>query len=162
MTSALAVEKNSPFHQTKDAYLNLQLTSQTEILLPMTQTQEVVEVNLNKLTPIPNMPPFVLGLLNQRSQVIWTIDLAAFFNFSPLNLEQNHYTVTIIRVGKAALGLMTEKMNGIIHSFSDNIHSPVGAVEPSIIPYLRGCLFHPPDALFLVLDPHAILSGIHL
>ncbi len=161
MMPALTVENPLTFKQAKEAYLNLQLDTQTQVLLPMTQIQEVVEVSLEKLTPIPNMPSFILGLLNQRSQVMWTIDLAAFFNFTPLNLEQTSYTVTIIRVGKTALGLATAKMKGIIHAFSDNIQSPVGAVDPSIVPYLRGCLFYPPETLFLVLDPQSILSVSH-
>ncbi len=158
MTQALAVENASTFNQVKDAYLNLQLDAQAQILLPMTQIQEVVEVSLERLTPIPNMPSYVLGLLNQRSQVIWTIDLAAFLNFTPLNLEQTSYTITIIRGGKTAIGLATEKMKGIIRAFPDNIQSPVGAVAPSIVPYLRGCLFHPPETIFFVLDPQSILS----
>lgn len=158
MTQALSLNTTSSFSRAKEAYLNLQLDAQTQILLPMTQTQEVVEVNLEKLTPIPNMPPFVLGLLNQRSQVIWTIDLAAFLNFNPLNLEQTSYTVTIIRVGKTALGLITEKMKGIVHAYPEQIQSPVGAVSSAIVPYLRGCLFQPPETLFLILDPQSILS----
>ena len=159
MASLLTAERTSLSRQAKDAYLHLQLNSQTQILLPLTQIKEVVEVNLDRFTPIPNMPSFVLGLLNQRSQVIWTIDLADFFNITPLDLEQTHYPVTIIRVGKVALGLATEKMRGIVHTFADQIQSPVGTVEPAIIPYLRGCLVQPPDAIFLVLDPSSLLAN---
>ncbi|ELR96848.1 chemotaxis protein CheW [Gloeocapsa sp. PCC 73106] len=143
----------------KETYLHLQINQSTQVILPMTETQEVVVIGINKLTPIPNMPAFVLGLLNQRSQVVWVIDLAAMFNFTPLNLEQPNCNIAIIRIGKKTLGLAVEEIKGIMQIQTESIQSPVGVVSSTLIPYLRGCLFKPPQALFLVLDPQGFLSG---
>ncbi|TVQ41824.1 MAG: purine-binding chemotaxis protein CheW [Gloeocapsa sp. DLM2.Bin57] len=143
----------------KEAYLNLQVNSSTQVILPMTQTQEVVVIGKEKITPIPNMESFVLGLLNQRSQVIWVIDLAAMFNFSPLNLEIANYNIAIISINKKSLGLAVEAIKGIKQIEPEEIQSPLGVVNASLVPYLRGCVFEKPSSMYLVLDAQAFLSG---
>jgi twitching motility protein PilI len=142
----------------KESYLNLQVNPSTQVILPMTQTQEVVVIERKKITPIPNMQSFVLGLLNQRSQVVWVVDLAAMFNFTPLDLEESNYNIAIIRINKKALGIAVEQIQGIKQIQPEMIQSPVGVVNLNIIPYLRGCIFHE-QKMYLVLEPEAFLSG---
>ncbi len=143
----------------KEAYLNLQVNRSTQVILPMTQTQEVVVREKEKITPIPNMGAFVLGLLNQRSQVVWVIDLAAMFNFTPLNSELATYNIAIISINKKSLGLAVEEIKGIKQINPEEIQSPIGVVNPSLVPYLKGCVFQKPSSMYLVLEPQAFLSG---
>jgi twitching motility protein PilI len=50
------------------SYLRLHLTATTQGVIPTNQLQEVVIIESDRLTPIPNMPPWIMGLLNQRSR----------------------------------------------------------------------------------------------
>lgn len=158
MTKLVPPPTVSPIKKQGDAYLNLQINAQTKVILPMTQAQEVVVIKREKLTPLPNMPPFVLGLLNHRSRVVWVIDLGEFLSLPSLNSDASTYKIAIIQSHHRALGLAIEQVKGVIRIQPEAIQSPIGAVASGIVPYLRGCLFAPPKEIFLVLDPEAILS----
>ena len=141
-----------------DPYLHLQVDSQTQILLPMVTTQEVLITPANRLTIMPNMLSCFLGLLNQRSRIFWIVDLGKLLALSPLNPDVQQYSVAIIRVGKKALGLAVEKIKGVTRFPAEKIESPFGTVEAGLIPYLKGCI--PKDRqILLILDPEAILNA---
>ncbi|ACB53892.1 hypothetical protein cce_4544 [Crocosphaera subtropica ATCC 51142] len=141
-----------------DPYLQLQIDSQTQILLPMVMTKEVLNIPSSRLTVMPNMPPFFLGLLNQRSRIFWAVDLGHFLNLSSLKLDCPHYSIAIIHSRKKALALAVEKVMGVTRFPQEKIESPFSTVEAGLIPYLQGCI--PQERqLFLILDPEAILEA---
>lgn len=154
----MSSETSLPSKQEKESYLNIQIDSLTKAILPMTQIQEVIVTEIEAITPIPNMEPYVLGLLNQRNKAVWLIDLAAKFNLTQLNLEKQTCNVIIINLGKKSLGLAVEKVNGMIKVLPELIISPVETVSLEILPYLRGCFFEPSNSMFLVLEGEAFLS----
>ncbi|EHJ14247.1 hypothetical protein CWATWH0003_1080 [Crocosphaera watsonii WH 0003] len=141
-----------------DPYLHLQIDHQTQILLPTLTTQEVLITDANRLTIMPNMPPYFLGLLNQRSRIFWIIDLGKFLALSPLKPDAQQYSIAIIRAGKKAIGLAVEKVLGVTRFPAEKIQSPIGAVKASLIPYLKGCITQEKQIL-LILDPEAILNA---
>src|SRR5919202_169115 len=107
-TSALARLPN-PNHNKKnlgDAYLKFQLAQQTPAVLSMSRAQEVVVLPVSRLTPMPNMPPHVMGLLNRRSRVLWVIDLARMLGLPPVEINVQHYNVIIISNGTATFGVI--------------------------------------------------------
>ena len=57
------------------SYLKFTLGLQAA-LLPTQQVQEAITIPTARITPMPNMPPALLGLINRRSQVLWVTDLA--------------------------------------------------------------------------------------
>lgn len=141
-----------------DPYLHLQVDSQTQILLPMVTTQEVLITPANRLTIMPNMLPCFLGLLNQRSRIFWIVDLGKLLALSPSNPDVQQYSIAIIRAGKKALGLAVEKVKGVTRFPPEKIESPFGTVEAGLIPYLKGCIAQDRQIL-LILDPEAILNA---
>ncbi|WP_198648757.1 chemotaxis protein CheW [Cyanothece sp. BG0011] len=141
-----------------DPYLHLQINSQTQILLPMTMTKEVLIIASSRLTIMPNMPPFFLGLLNQRSRIFWVVDLAKLLNISSLKLDSQQYSIAIIHSGKKALALAVEKVMGVSRFSKDRIESPLNTVKPDLIPYLQGCILDEKQLFFMV-DPEAILNA---
>jgi positive phototaxis protein PixI len=141
-----------------DPYLHVQIDSQTQILLPMATTQEVLITPASRLTIMPNMSPYFLGLLNQRSRIFWVIDLPKLLDLAPLKLDIQQYSIAIIRSGKMALGLAVEKVKGVTRFPTEKIQSPIGTVEPGLIPYLRGCIAQERQ-IFLILEAEAILNA---
>ncbi|MDJ0844511.1 chemotaxis protein CheW [Crocosphaera sp.] len=141
-----------------DPYLQLQIDSEIQLLLPMVTTKEVLIFPASRLTFMPNMPPVFLGLLNQRSHIFWVVDLGKLLNLSSLKLESQEYPIAIIHSGKKALALAVEKVVGVIRFPQEKIQSPLNNIQPSLTPYLQGCL--PQDRqIFLILDPDAILDA---
>ena len=141
-----------------DAYLKLQLNQQISAVLSMAHVQEALAVPVGRITLMPNMPACVLGLLNQRSQVLWIIDLPQMLDLPTLDTEVQHYSIAIIRVGSIPLGLVVQEVKGVMRFSVDSIQSPIGAVAPSLVPYLRGCILQSTEVL-LVLDAEAIANS---
>jgi positive phototaxis protein PixI len=141
-----------------DPYLKLQLTPQRAAVLPMEQAQEAIAIPASRVTPMPNMPACVLGLLNHKSRVLWVIDLAQLLGLRTQVLTLQQYNIAIIRIGKKPLGLVVPEIKGIVRFVNETIISPIGEVAPELTPYLRGC-FSQGQELLWALDPEAIINS---
>ncbi len=141
-----------------EPYLQLQLTQQIPALLPMEHAQEALVIPADTLTPIPNMPASVLGLLNRRSRVFWVIDLSQVLGLSAHNTNVQQYNIVLIRIGQRPLGLVVPAVLGVQRFTAAMVRSPIGAVSPAMVPFLRGCVPQQQDIL-LVLDPEAVINS---
>jgi twitching motility protein PilI len=152
------------------ACLSFQLNEQTPALFSMNQVQEVIVLPANQITPMPNMPPCVLGLSTRRSRVMWLVDLTHMLLSTPVSQTIRNYNVVVIRVNQtspqqktlldtthsqALLGLIVPEMKGVMRFSPDLIQTPKGYFAPSLAPCLRGCLIQQNEML-LVLDAEAI------
>jgi len=113
-----------------------------------------------RLTPMPNMPAPMMGLMNRRSRVIWVVDLAQLLGLSMLDASSTQqYMLILIQVGAVPLGLAVHQVEGITRLKPDAIQSPVGQVTSALVPYLRGCVLQQQSQkqeILLVLDGEAI------
>jgi positive phototaxis protein PixI len=139
-------------------YLRVQLQSGASALLGMEFAREVLDVPAQRLTPMPNMPACVLGLLNWRSRPLWTIDLPQLLGFPPIPSGVLQYHLAIVRVESALLSLAVQDVEGVSRISIDQIQSPVGRVSAGLAPYLQGCVLLD-KALVLVLDTTTIASS---
>lgn len=143
-----------------EPYLQLQLTQNIPAVLPMEHAQEALVVDTDTLTPIPNMPACVLGLLNRRSRVFWVVDLSQVLGLAAHNTNVQSYNIVLAQVGKRSLGLVVPEVRGVQRFQSAIVRSPIGAVSPAMVPFLRGCICLPERKnILLVLDSEAIVGG---
>ena len=159
-TSALARLPNPNTNKKNlgDAYLKFQFAQQTPAALSMSRAQEVIVLPLARLTPMPNMPSFVMGLLNRRSKVMWVLDLARMLGLPGIETNVQHYNIVIISNGSASLGLIVQAVESVVRLTPESIQPPLGQVSPSLAPYLRGCSLQEQEIL-LVLDAEAIMGS---
>lgn len=141
-----------------DAYLSLQLDTQVSAVLPLGYVQEVLVLAAQNLTPIPNMPTCVLGLLNRRSRVFWLVDLARMVGLPPLDPGVAQHNIIVIRVGSAPLALSIQEVKGVMRFPADSTQSADNSTASSLMPYLRGCISQQSETL-LVLDAEAIVHS---
>lgn len=141
-----------------DAYLKFQFGQQTSAVLPMSQAQEVFVLPVGHLTPMPNMPPYVMGLLNRRSKVLWILDLAKMLGLPEIETNIQHYNSVILNIGSISLGVIVEVVEGVIRLTPDNIQPPIGQVASGLLPYLGGCVLLEKEIL-LVLDAETIIRS---
>jgi purine-binding chemotaxis protein CheW len=65
------------------------------------------------ITPIPNVPPHVRGVMNLRGTVLPVIDLRMKFHLPPV--EYNKYTVIVIAaVGDKTVGLLVDAVSDVL------------------------------------------------
>ncbi len=155
----MMTNSTSQQQQKLDTYLRFQLAADTQALMPMNQMQEVVLIPLERITPMPNMPPHVLGLLNQRSRVFWVLDLSAMLGFDPIDVELREYNLVIIRANHISMGLVVQRVYGVTRLATETIQSPIGIVPPAMTPYLKGCVLQPRAGILLVLEPSALINS---
>lgn len=139
-------------------YLKVQIDRDTPAAIPMEYAREVVVVPTKRLTPIPNMPSCVLGLLNQRSKIVWVVNLAQILELSPNQKYTQHYHIALVRVNDIPLGLRINQVKGAVRLDSRTIQSPTNKIAPHLIPYVEGCVALETEIL-LILDLKAIINS---
>lgn len=160
-TSAIALPTDRSTQPLGEAYLKFRLNSQTPAVFSMRSVQEALVLPARRLTPMPNMPAAMMGLMNRRSRVVWVVDLAQLLDLSVLDLNAQQYTLILVQVGTVPLGLAVQQVEGMIRLQSDEIQPPVGQISTALVPYLRGCALqeqHKPEML-LVLEAEAIVQA---
>jgi len=160
-TSELAIINQETQKNLGDTYLRFQLNQNTSAVLPVKHIQEAIVIPASAVTPMPNMPECILGLINWRSRICWIVDLLGVMYLNPLDNNHRQYSVVMIRVESVLLGLVVQTIKGTIKLVPDAIESPIGQVPPSLVPYLRGCIIQPSEIL-LVLDAQAIVHSSSL
>ena len=161
-TSALVRSSSSSNRTSGEAYLRFELCPQTSATLFMRHVQEAMILPARRLTPMPNMPACMLGLMNRRSRVLWVIDLAQMLGLAMLDANTQQYHLVLIQVGPIALGLAVQHVEGITWINPDRIQPSIGQVIPSLVPYLRGCTIQQQEQkqeMLLVLDAESITQS---
>lgn len=59
-----------------DEFFQVRLRQETSLLIPLANTVEVVVLDRQKICPIPGVAPNLLGVVNQRGQLLWILDLS--------------------------------------------------------------------------------------
>ncbi|MGB3654129.1 MAG: chemotaxis protein CheW, partial [Rivularia sp. (in: cyanobacteria)] len=107
-----------------DGYLKFFINPQTPAILSMKQTQEAMVVSVESVTPMPNMPFGILGLMNWRSRIVWVVDLPKILNLQSPQNRPRQYSVIIVRTQSMVLGLVVHEIIGTLRFNSDEIGSP--------------------------------------
>ena len=77
----------------------------------------------SKITPIPNAPPFVRGVMNLRGTVVPIIDLRA--RFSMTEKEYDQFTcIIVVNVGTRVVGLVVDTVSDVLNIPGDSIAEP--------------------------------------
>jgi purine-binding chemotaxis protein CheW len=84
---------------------------------------------LRELTPVPCTPPFVLGLINVRGQIMSVIDIKRFFDLPEKGLTDLN-KVIIVGHGEMAFGVLADAVCGVRSL-------PLAELQPSL-PTLTG------------------------
>jgi len=145
-----------------ELYLRFYVPSGNEFALPAIGIREVIQQAPDRITPIPNVSPLLLGTLNVRGQVIWVADLGQFLgDTSPLNTDRGEIPVIAIEDQDAMLGLAVDRLLDMEWLDVEELKMATSNVPDSMAPFLRGeWLIDEADSKFLrLLDQVAILRS---
>ncbi|WP_017299223.1 chemotaxis protein CheW [Nodosilinea nodulosa] len=152
--AALAAQSLAPLTQ---SYLRFSLGHQPA-LLSTRQVQEAIATPAASITPMPNMHPALLGLINRRSQVLWVVDLALLLGLPTAYPNSQQYHLVQMQVGTVALGLRVSRIDGILSLPPQHLQPAPAHVPPGLVPFLRGCVLQEGEVL-LSLDGEALLRA---
>ena len=110
------------------------------------------------VTPIPNMPDYLKGVMNLRGTIVPIVDLRA--KFAMAQADHNQFTVIIVvTVGTKVMGLLVDAV-------SDVLNIPKGDVQPTPdfggqvdARYING-MAKTGDKLVVLLDIDRVMGGV--
>lgn len=140
-----------------NSYLRFDL-GQQPALLPTRQVQEAITIPAARVTPMPNMPPALLGLINRRSQVLWVADLALLLGLPVAYPSFQPYNLVLVQTGTGLLGLRVQQIDGILSISPEQIQAPPAHVPATLVPFLQGCVLQAGEVL-LGLDAEALMRA---
>ncbi len=144
-----------------ELYLRFHLPSEEEFALPATAIREVMQQSPERITPIPNASPLLLGTLNLRGQVIWVADLGQFLgNRVPLRTDGPEIPVIAVEEQDTILGLAIHQLGDMEWLDIEQLQAP-NNVADHIAPYVQGewVVHEHPHQVLRLLDQVAILRS---
>lgn len=144
-----------------EPYLRFYVPSGNEFALPAIGIREVIQQPPDRITPIPNASPLLLGTMNLRGQVIWVADLGQFLgDMVVLNTDRSEIEVIAVEDQDTILGLAIDKLGQMDWFDLDNLHMPTD-VPDSMAPFVRGewVLTKPENQSLRLLDQMAIMRS---
>lgn len=161
-TAGLTVAKSSaiaPKYRAQYTYSHLRFRlGSYGALLPTRQVLEAVTMPTSGVTPMPNMPPAMLGLINRRSQVLWVADLALLLDIPVAYPNSQQYNLVILQLGQTLIALRVQEINSILSLPPDQVSPAPSHVPAGLVPFLRGCFLQANEVL-LVLNAEAIVRS---
>ena len=113
--------------------------------------------SLKELTPVPCTPPFVLGIINVRGQIVSVIDMKKFFDLPEGGLTDLN-KVIIVHDEKMEFGILADSILGVRKISREEIQPPLPTLTGVGAEYLTGVTKEP----LVVLDMAKILSSKNL
>ena len=108
---------------------------------------------MREFTHIPGTPPFVLGLINIRGQILSVIDIRRFFDLPVKGLSDLN-RVMVIQTPKMEMGILADRIIGVRHVSQDTLQHSLPTFTGIRAEYLRGIS---PDGL-VVLDVQKMVA----
>ncbi|GAB4457703.1 MAG: chemotaxis protein CheW [Elainellaceae cyanobacterium] len=144
-----------------ELHLRFFMTSGDEFALPAVGIKEVIASPPDRITPIPNVSPLLLGTLNVRGRVVWVADLGQFLGDSaPLSTDRSEIYVIAVEDQDTMLGLAVDLINGMDWLPLDDIQVPT-SLPDGMAPFIRGewTIGDTQDRHLRLLDQVAILRS---
>lgn len=102
-------------------YFIVELNNDQKIAIPLDKVQEVMSINHNDICPIPGVKEPLLGVVSQRGNLLWLLDLSRLlYNFSLLNNTYSSSTILVTRLEQNYIGLVVKKLGEIKDLVIDN------------------------------------------
>lgn len=112
------------------------------------------------ITPIPNVPPHVRGVMNLRGTVLPVIDLRMKFHLP--QVEYNKFTVIVIAtVGKKTVGLLVDAVSDVLMVGRDEIRDAPDFGAAVDTRFING-VFQSREHLTVALNLEELLSECEL
>lgn len=140
-----------------ERYLLFEITPNLQAAINLNQVWEATHLPVNAITPVPLMPPHVLGWSNGRDRVYCVISLEELLNLGTATKIPQSYSTIIVQVasnqsdkGTLLLGLTVNRILRTVTLPPEDIMSPVGEFPATLTPYLQGYLVHDDQPIALL------------
>ncbi len=141
-------------------------------LMEIDLVTELVNIPIDRVVPMPHLPPAVMGVYNWRGEILWIVDLARLLGVKAALQQMRSLQPTIMLTNgmkngdrdQKIIGLVVDEIAEIEWFDLDLIQSPVPTnIYPEVSSCVSGLLVSATGENFLVLDGKSIFrqSDVH-
>jgi len=118
----------------KDMYLTFHLAGE-DYGIAVAYVTEII--GIQKITTVPDMPPYVKGVINLRGNVIPVIDVRIRFD-KPAYPYNTRTSIIVVSMGNTIVGLVVDEMREVATIPAEQIEPPPGISRNKRNPYISG------------------------
>lgn len=151
--------KNSK-QQSKDAddqvlqWVTFRLDGETYGINVM-QVQEVLRYS--EIAPVPGAPPYVLGIINLRGNVVTVIDTRHRFGLAEGEVTDNT-RIVIIETDNHVIGIMVDSVAEVVYLNQSEIETAPNVGNEESAKFIQG-VCHKNDELLILVDLNKLLTN---
>jgi purine-binding chemotaxis protein CheW len=128
--------------------------------VPMSQVLEVCE--LNRFTPVPNVPEWVVGVVNLRGDIISIVDMRMLARLEQDDFtSQRHLIVAQTVEEDLTTCLMVEDVLGLANVETPKIQTIDRLIGDGLTPYTRG-VYSQSNELLSILNLEGLLRSLEI
>ena len=118
------------------------------------QVQEVLRVS--EITPVPGAPPYILGIINLRGNVVTVLDTRCRFGLPAKDVDDAS-RIIIIESNEQVVGLLVDSVAEVVYLRASEIESSPNVGNEDSARYIQGV--HSQDGNLLILvDVNKLLT----
>lgn len=112
-------------------------------------------VGIQRITEVPDMPPFVRGVINLRGKVIPVIDVRARFHLETRGYD-DHTCIVVVNLNGTAVGLIVDTVSEVVPISGEQIDPPPALRKGESSRFIQG-LGKVGDGVKILLDIQRLL-----
>ena len=118
------------------------------------QVQEVLR--FSDIAPVPGAPPYVLGIINLRGNVVTVIDTCQRFGLPPIEITDNT-RIVIIETNQQVIGILVDAVAEVVYLKQSEIESTPNVGNEESAKFIQG-VSHREDELLILVDLNKLLG----
>jgi purine-binding chemotaxis protein CheW len=146
--------ENEEDNALKDKYITFRLGNE-EYAIEICFVREII--GMQKITRLPDMPHYIMGVINLRGNVIPIIDIRLRFNMEAAVFSVRT-CIIVVNMEDATVGLIVDEVSEVLDIAAASIDPPPGAAGGNKSRYIKG-LGRIGDDVKIILSMDEILSG---
>ncbi|MFZ2619293.1 MAG: chemotaxis protein CheW [Alphaproteobacteria bacterium] len=126
-----------------------------EFGLPILDVREIIRITA--ITPVPQAPSFVEGVINLRGQIIPVVDLRKRFGI-PAKEADEETRIVVVELKNTVIGLVVDSVSEVLRLPADTVAPPPAIVAGSIgAEYIKG-IGHHDEKMIILIDMRKVFS----
>lgn len=118
------------------------------------QVQEVLRYS--DIAPVPGAPPYVLGIINLRGNVVTVIDTCQRFGLPPIEITDNT-RIVIIETSHQVIGILVDAVAEVVYLRRSEIETTPNVGNEESAKFIQG-VSHREEELLILVDLNKLLG----
>lgn len=123
--------------------------------IEMENVQKIIKIP--QITPLPNVPDFIKGLINLRGNVILVVDIRSFLGLESAELTTNA-RIIITKINNKIVGILVDSILQVLKIQQDLIQLPIPTLSHQSQEFVKGEFLYG-NQLFILINLEKIISS---